>query len=548
MKPAPSKLRQMDLLAPGAAMQRRAACLSVIAALIWPLQAAIVAWAIGGLLQGAISQPWLAAFGFGALGVLRAVLGHAAEAQAQAAADAVTQQARKAILAAEARRVDDSAFGGAGSIAALAGEKLELLTPYVTRYAPARARVMVLPLVILALAFWHSWAVGVVLVISGPLIPLFMALVGMAAKEASTRQMAQIGTLNDFLVERLSALVDIRLLGAGPAVVQSFSAAAGDLRRRTIAVLAVAFLSSTVLELFAAIGVAMVAVYVGFSLLGALEFGAWGGALSPQAGIFLLLLAPEFYQPLRDLSAAWHDKAAADAVMDEVAAHAADTGIPLPGKGGEAEPLQGEASLSLRGCRTPSGRVLPDIVISAGERVALIGPSGAGKTSALRLMAGLNLPAQGTVTVAGQTLTAENADAWRARLGWMPQMPHFLTGTLAQNVTLGRAGDLRAALHRAAVGAVVQALPQGLSTRLGETGGGLSGGEARRITLARAIYASPDVILADEPTADLDAATAEAVTEGLLAQSTRGATLVVATHDPVLAARMDRIIDLGAAS
>jgi ATP-binding cassette subfamily C protein CydD len=180
--------------------------------------------------------------------------------------------------------------------------------------------------------------------------------------------------------------------------------------------------------------------------------------------------------------------------------------------------------------------------------VALIGPSGAGKTSALRLMAGLNLPAQGTVTVAGQTLTAENADAWRARLGWMPQMPHFLTGTLAQNVTLGRAGDLRAALHRAAVGAVVQALPQGLSTRLGETGGGLSGGEARRITLARAIYASPDVILADEPTADLDAATAEAVTEGLLAQSTRGATLVVATHDPVLAARMDRIIDLGAAS
>jgi ATP-binding cassette subfamily C protein CydD len=202
----------------------------------------------------------------------------------------------------------------------------------------------------------------------------------------------------------------------------------------------------------------------------------------------------------------------------------------------------------LRGCRTPSGRVLPDIVISAGERVALIGPSGAGKTSALRLMAGLNLPAQGTVTVAGQTLTAENADAWRARLGWMPQMPHFLTGTLAQNVTLGRAGDLRAALHRAAVGAVVQALPQGLSTRLGETGGGLSGGEARRITLARAIYASPDVILADEPTADLDAATAEAVTEGLLAQSTRGATLVVATHDPVLAARMDRIIDLGAAS
>jgi ATP-binding cassette subfamily C protein CydD len=325
--------------------------------------------------------------------------------------------------------------------------------------------------------------------------------------------------------------------------VQGFATAAGDLRQRTIAVLAVAFLSSTVLELFAAIGVAMVAVYVGFSLLGALDFGAWGGALSAQAGIFLLLLAPEFYQPLRDLSAAWHDKAAADAVLDELARHGADPGTPLPGTGAPGARLPGPASLSLRGCRTPSGRILPDIVIPPGERVALIGPSGSGKTSALRLMAGLEL---GPVTVADQPLTAANADAWRARLGWMPQAPHFLTGSLMQNLTLGRAGDLAAALDAAAVADVVRVMPQGLGTRLGETGGGLSGGEARRITLARAVFGSPDVILADEPTADLDAATALAVMTGLLSKS-HGVTLVVATHDPALAARLDRIIDLGAA-
>jgi len=542
VQPTRIKTLHADVLSPGAPLQRRAAFLSVLAGLIWPLQAAVVAWAIGGLVQGGVPSPWLAALGFAAFGGLRAALAYAAEAQAQAAAEAVITQTRTALVTAEARRADDSAFGGAGSVAALAGEKLDLLAPLVTRYGPARARVMVLPLVILALALWQSWAVAVVLMISGPLIPVFMALVGMAAKEASARQMTEVGTLNDFLVERLSALVDIRLLGAGPAVVAGFATAAGDLRRRTMGVLAVAFLSSTVLELFAAIGVAMVAVYVGFSLLGALEFGAWGGALSPQAGIFLLLLAPEFYQPLRDLSAAWHDKAAADAVLDELASHAADPGTPLPGLGGLAARLPGPASLSLRGCRTPSGRILPDIVIAPGERVALVGTSGTGKTSALRLMAGLEL---GPVTVAGQPLTAGNADAWRARLGWMPQAPHFLTGSLAQNLTLGRKGDLAAALDAAAVGAVVRAMPQGLGTRLGETGGGLSGGEARRITLARAVYGSPDVILADEPTADLDAATAQAVTKGLLAQS-QGVTLVVATHDPALAARMDRIIDLGA--
>jgi ATP-binding cassette subfamily C protein CydD len=407
---------------------------------------------------------------------------------------------------------------------------------------------MVLPLVILTLAAWQSWAVALVLAISGPLIPVFMALVGMAAKEASARQMTEIGTLNDFLVERLSALVDIRLLGAGPLVLTGFATAAGDLRRRTVAVLAVAFLSSTVLELFAAIGVAMVAVYVGFSLLGALEFGAWGGALSPQSGIFLLLLAPEFYQPLRDLSAAWHDKAAADAVMDELAIHRAESHTKIPGKGCAATRLPGPASVALLGCRTPTGRALPDIRVTAGERVALVGASGSGKTSALRLMAGLEVPELGTVLVAEQQLTSANADAWRARLGWMPQAPHFLNCSLRRNITLGRDGDLVAALDSAAVNGVVQALPQGFSTRLGETGAGLSGGEARRITLARAVFAYPDLILADEPTADLDAASARAVTEGLLNQAARGVTLVVATHDMDLAACMDRVINLGAAA
>lgn len=536
------------LLVPGQRLLKQASGLSVAAAMIWPAQAALVAIAFGGLVSGKTVSAALVGLGFIVLGAARAGLGLLAETKTDKAAEKVIRMARAHIVAVEAERANDSVFGGAGSISALAGEKLDLLAPYISRYAPARARVMILPFVMLALALWNSWAVALVLLVTGPLVPVFMVLVGMAAKEASQRQMTEISSLNDLLVERLSALVDIRLLGANENVLAGFSDKAQDLRQRTMATLRIAFLSSTVLELFAAIGVAMVAVYVGFSLLGMLGFGAWGGGLSAEAGIFLLLLAPEFFQPLRDLSAAWHDKAAAQAVANELADWGAAKTHRLMGQGAGVQPLCGPATVSLRGCTLPNSIALADIDIAQGESVALVGPSGVGKTSVLRLIAGLLPPLVGTVVVAGQPLDTTTADAWRARLGWMPQAPYFLNASLRRNIMLGRDGDPMTALVQAQVADVVAALPQGLNTRLGETGGGLSGGEARRLTLARAINGKPDLILADEPTADLDPATALAVTEGLLAQVKRGASLVVATHDPNLAAKMGRIIYLKAAS
>lgn len=536
------------LQAPGQRLLKHASVLSVVAGVIWPAQAALVGLALGGLLSGKPVSAAVVGLGFILLGAVRAGLGLIAETKTDRAAEMVIRMARAHIVRVEAQRANDSAFGGAGSISALAGDKLDLLAPYISRYAPARARVMVLPFIILGLALWNSWAVAVIFLVSGPLIPVFMALVGMAAKEASQRQLAEISSLNDLLVERLSALVDIRLLGANESVLAKFSDKAKDLRQRTMATLRIAFLSSTVLELFAAIGVAMVAVYVGFSLLGMLNFGTWGRGLSPEAGIFLLLLAPEFFQPLRDLSAAWHDKASAEAVANELADWDAAKTEYLMGQGALVQPLAGPASVSLRGCALPNGVALADIDIAQGESVALVGPSGVGKTSVLRLIAGLLPPLSGKVLVAGQTLDVTTADAWRARLGWMPQSPHFFHASIRQNILLGRSGDPDVALEGAAVAEVIAAMPQGLNTRLGETGGGLSGGEARRLTLARAINGKPDVILADEPTADLDAATAQLVTDGLLAQVKRGSTLVVATHDSKLAARMDRIIYLGAAS
>jgi len=527
----------------------RASWLSAASALIWPMQAACVAWFLSGLLQPDASAPFAALAGFVALGLLRAWIGAQADGLLQTAARGLVSRLRTEIIHTETTRARTGAFGGPGAVGALVSTKLDLLIPYITRYQPARMRVLLVPPVILLLSFWQAWAVGLVLLVAGPLIPVFMALVGWAAKEASARQLTEIGDMNDLLVERLSALPDIRALGATLPVQTGFAAKADDLRRRTMAVLAVAFMSSTVLELFSALGVALVAVFVGFSLLDVVTFGSWGAQLSPAAGIFLLLLAPEFFQPLRDLASAWHDKAAADAVADEVEHWRQATQDLRLGAGQVADPLRGAASLHMGALALPGGGCLPQIDIRPGEAVALVGPSGAGKTTALRLLAGLQHLPGADVTVAGHKLDDTTADAWRSRLGWMPQTPHFLNASLRRNIDMGRpeGGDMPRAVQEAALEPVLAALPQGLNTRLGETGAGLSGGEARRVLLARAVFSQPDVILADEPTADLDAATADLIAQALLSESARGATLIVATHDMRLARCMDRIITLGAA-
>nr|WP_321510873.1 thiol reductant ABC exporter subunit CydD [uncultured Celeribacter sp.] len=549
-RPVAAERRKLaELLSLQARPIATASWLTAGASLLWIVQAALVAGVFSRLLigTGGVSVT-LGTLGFLGLYLLRLGMSYLAEGLLFRAGQTIVTTTRRGILDREARTQGASDQGGPGAIAALAGEKLDALVPYITRYAPAQKRVMTVPLVILALAFWQSWAVGVVFLIAGPLIPLFMALVGYAAQDASEKHMKEIGTLGDMLVDRLAALADLKLLGVVPRVADQFDAAADDLRSRTMAVLRIAFLSSTVLELFAALGVAMVAVWVGFSLLGELSWGAYGGGITPWGGIFLLLLAPDYFQPLRDLSAAWHDKAAGLAVAGELAAWEEEDRTPLLGQGITAAPLKGPAEIVLRNLQAQRGTrriAYPDASIAPGARVALSGPSGVGKTTLLRLIAGLERRVGGEIRVAGQLLDDETADGWRARLGWMPQAPMFLDRSLRFNVGFGAALTPEL-IETAALDGVISALPKGDLTGLGETGGGLSGGEARRVMLARALASDPDVVLADEPTADLDRETAERVTEGLLALAARGATLIVATHDPALIARMDEVLVIAA--
>ena len=539
---------QARIITPVKAELRRAGILSVLSGALWPVQAGTIAWAVAGWVDGeaALRRSLWAAGIFLITALLRALLDRIAGGILFGAADTTIARERARLIGREARRPGTA---GSASVAALAVQKLPLLHPWITRYHVAMLRTSVLPILYLAIAFWHSWAVGIVLLVAGPLIPVFMALVGMAAEEASRRQMDEIGDMNGMLMDRLGALTDIRLLGARERAAADFATRAERLREKTMAVLRIAFLSSTVLELFAAIGVAMVAVFVGFTLLGAIHWGSWGGSLSLYQGIFLLLLAPEYFQPLRDLAAAWHDRASGVSVVAELEEMDAAQRVGLLGEGVAAAPLPGEMSLRMRGAVAAlPGRVLSlsDLELAAGESLALVGPSGAGKSTALGVIAGLVPLVEGEVTVCGQPLEAASADGWRARLALVPQRVHFPDQALGRWLDpKGTGQDPAPALEAAEAHRIVARLPEGLQARLGESGGGVSGGEARRLMIARAILQGADLVLADEPTADLDPETAARVTRALLGLKARGAALIVATHDPALAAAMDRQVVLG---
>lgn len=539
--------------------------LQVAGALLWLPQAAALAWAVQQLADGAelsaLRTPLAVVL---AAGLLRTACDAWGARRLFLAARAQLAQLRAQVVVALAGRSPlDRGRPASGLAASVVAEQAEAVVPWLVRYQPARLRVaLVLPVLLLVVA-WVAWVPALVLLLAAPLIPLFMALVGWRAQAASAEHLQELGGLNAFLLDRLRGLSTLRALGAVDATALRLRAAAQALRQRTMAVLRIAFLSSAVLELFAALGVAMVAVYVGFHLLGTLNFGAWGQRLSLGEGLFVLLLAPAFFEPLRDLSAAWHDRAAGQAALVALAA-LAELGAhhrALPGDNAidgsdtvAQARVPGAVSVALEGvCFAPAGErtVLNNfhLQVGAGEHVALLGLSGGGKTTLLGLVAGLVSPDAGRVVLGGVPLTANTARELRRHMAWMGQKPHVFAGSVASNVALGRADlsalQVREAMRFAALEGVAQAHP---ASSLGEGGSGLSGGEAARLALARvAVHASAGLLLVDEPTAHLDSETAARVIDALL-QLAQGKTLLVATHDPVLAARVGRVVTLAGIS
>ncbi|KAA9001385.1 cysteine/glutathione ABC transporter permease/ATP-binding protein CydD [Affinibrenneria salicis] len=424
----------------------------------------------------------------------------------------------------------------AGSWATIILEQIEDMQDYYARYLPQMYLAALVPLLILAAVFPVNWAAGLILLLTAPLIPLFMALVGMGAADANRRNFLALSRLSGHFLDRLRGLETLRLFHRGAAETEQIRAASASFRRRTMEVLRMAFLSSGVLEFFASISIAVVAVYFGFSYLGELNFGHYGTGVTLSAGFLVLILAPEFFQPLRDLGTFYHAKAQAIG-----AAEALETFLSAEGEriNGGRQRLTDDQPLALTArdlvILSPSGATLAgplNFSLDGGKRIALVGVSGAGKSSLLNLLLGF-LPYRGSLTVNGVELNTLAPAAWREAINWVGQNPHLPAQTLRANILLGRpdADDeaLRQALDRAGVSEFLPLLPQGLDTPLGDGAARLSVGQAQRVAVARALLSPGRLLLLDEPAASLDSHSEQRVMAALNHAARRQTTLLV-TH------------------
>ena len=450
-----------------------------------------------------------------------------------------------------------------GEAANILVDQGETLVSWNAKYFPLMLRAAVVPLVILCLILPFSWLACLLLFITAPIIPLFWAIIGAKAQKAAKEQWQEMGEMNGYLLDRLRGIKTLRILDATFWSAKRLARQSDDLITRTMKVLRIAFLSSAVLELFSALGVALMAVYIGFHLLGVVTIGFWGNKLSLAEGLFILLLAPSFFEPLRELASVWHDRVAGKAAMEnftklvgkgETIVHQSSDVRQSPivqqsydTKPKEIDSPKNGAAIEIENLSfgfIPEKPVFKNFSLKIGgqEKVALTGKSGAGKSVLLSLIAGLIQPDKGSIKVNGLTVDGNNIDEIRAKIGWMGAKPYWFDQSILSNITFNRKFDhIDDYLDLANLKDFAN---ERKYQRLGEGGTGVSGGEAARLSLVRlALEKDRNVLLIDEPTAHLDPESAKIVIDALVKISGEN-SLLVATHDPELFKRMDRVIEL----
>ncbi len=483
--------------------------------------------------------------------VARAVVGYASEVAAFRAAAAAKSQLRLALVA-HAVRLGPGYLAGArsGDLAQLATRGVDALDAYFARYLPQLVLAVVVPLTVGLVVLTNDVIAAVIVGFTVPLIPVFMALIGLYTQTRVDRQWRTLGVLSGHFLDVVAGLPTLKVFGRAKAQAQTLRDVGDQYRRATLGVLRISFLSSMVLELLATISVALVAVSIGLRLV--------DGGLDLRTSLLVLILVPEAYLPLRLVGMHFHAAAeglgAAGRVFEVLE-------TPLPVRGNQADlPDLATATLRIDGLtvRYPGRDVdalrAASFDIPPGQVTALVGPSGGGKSTVLSVLLGFVEPAAGRILL--QPAGAEPVDlaefdieVWRRQIGWVPQSPHLLPGTIADAVRLGRpdATDEQVLSALAAAGlAGDPTLPAGAATVIAEDGSGLSTGQRRRVAVARAFVRDAPLLVLDEPTAALDGATEDMVLAAVRAARAAGRTVLLVAHRPSLVALADQVVQLAA--
>ncbi|MFF5930460.1 thiol reductant ABC exporter subunit CydD [Streptomyces hydrogenans] len=478
--------------------------------------------------------------------VARGLVSWLTELAAHRASAAVKSELRGRLLD-RATALGPGWLGGqrTGSLIALATRGVDALDDYFARYLPQLGLAVVVPLAVLARIVTEDWVSAAIIVVTLPLIPVFMILIGWYTQARMDRQWKLLSRLSGHFLDVVAGLPTLKVFGRAKAQAASIRAITADYRRATMRTLRIAFLSSFALELLSTLSVALVAVTIGMRLV--------HGTLDLYTGLVILVLAPEAYLPLRQVGAQFHAAAEGLAAAEEIF-EVLET--PVRGGGTRAVPADARLELDRVTVRHP-GRAEPSLdaaslTVEPGETVALVGPSGAGKSTLLDVVLGFTEPETGgAVRVGGVDLAELDLAAWRERIAWVPQRPYLFAGTIAENVRLARpeAGDdqVRAALREAGADSFVDALPEGAATVLGEDGAGLSAGQRQRLALARAFLADRPLLLLDEPTAALDGETEAGIVDAVR-RLAHGRTVLLVVHRPALLAVADRVVRIGTAA
>lgn len=485
--------------------------------------------------------------GLAAIVAVRAGLVYLAQQTAFAAGRGIKIEIRARLVARLAERGIVWQRGHAtGDLVNTLTDGVEALEAYYARYLPQSALAALVPLAILAVIAPIDWISGLILLLTAPLIPVFMIFIGRGAEKLNQRQWRRMGVLSGHFLDALQGLTTLKLFNLGAREARLIARLSDEYRVATLRVLRLAFVSSLVLEFLATVSIAMVAVLIGFRLL-------WGD-IGFTSGFLVLLLAPEFYLPLRNMGTVYHARMEAIGAAEGIVALLDAPADPNPGTGQDGLVAGRAPAVVLDGVSYvyPDGTTaLTDVslAIAPGESVAIVGASAAGKSTLALVLLGLLTPASGRLTVDGLDRATLAADYWQRWCAWVPQQPRLFHGSVRDNLTLGvvEASDaaLWQALERAQAREFVAALPEGLDTPVGERGLRLSGGEAQRLAIARALAADAPFVVVDEASAHLDAPNERALTDAL-GELGADRSLVVIAHRLATVRDADRIVVLDA--